>query len=389
MEIARIEVNSVYARIKYRRDIPRGIAGARVTFLFTDSAWDLLEKIAVFQGACTRIAELENDSAVIPQEVTALANVPVRVGVYGCNAEKGLAIPTLWADLDIVKAAPDPSGDPAGDPEFTPWVELRQDVGNPEDLQTDTKENLVAAINETASKAKDAGEKVYELGEVLAGDLEEVKQSVEDLAKVADAERLATMEKNIADLMYIPIAVTSFAHTAGTREMGETLRSLTLKWALNKEPTALSVAGEAVSGKSGEITLADLQVTQDASWQLTATDERGTQAKAETSLRFYNGVYYGAAAAPEALDSAFVLSLGKILTGSRGRTVTVTAAAGEHIWYALPVRLGKCSFAVGGFEGGFDLVATQDFTNAQGYTEPYYIYRSGQTGLGETKVVVS
>lgn len=107
------------------------------------------------------------------------------------------------------------------------------------------------------------------------------------------------------------------------------------------------------------------------------------------SLVFLNGVYYGTAAAPETIDSAFALGLTKILTDTRKRTVTVSAAPGEYIWYCFPESMQPATFKVGGFEGGFDLVATIEFTNACEHTEPYYIYRSANAGLGDTTVEVT
>ena len=78
------------------------------------------------------------------------------------------------------------------------------------------------------------------------------------------------------------------------------------------------------------------------------------------------------------------------LSGSRARTKTVTAGAGQYIWFAYPARLGAATFKVGGFEGGFTLVdGSFSHTNASGYTEAYRVYRSDNAGLGATTVVVS
>ena len=215
--------------------------------------------------------------------------------------------------------------------------------------------------------------------------------SVPDAA--ADAgetgKRLAAIESDIADLMYEPISITAFTNSVGNVELGTVVEAVTLSWSLSKAPAALALDGERIGLVLTSKKLEGLSITEDTSWTLTATDERDATASKTTSIRFLNGVYYGAGAAPAALDSAFILGLTKTLTSTRKRTVTVDAGQGEHIWYAVPVRLGKCTFKVGGFEGGFDLVAEQDFTNALGYTEPYYIYRSGQTGLGSTTVEVS
>ena len=54
----------------------------------------------------------------------------------------------------------------------------------------------------------------------------------------------------------------------------------------------------------------------------------------------------------------------------------------------VPTRFGVPKFTVGGFEGGFSLVATIDFTNSSNYTEPYNIYKSENSNLGNTTVNV-
>ena len=99
-----------------------------------------------------------------------------------------------------------------------------------------------------------------------------------------------------------------------------------------------------------------------------------------------NGVYYGVSAIPSSYDSAFVLKLTKALQGSRNKTFTLNAGAGQYIFYAIPARYRECGFNVGGFDGGFTKVSTFDFTNASGYKESYYLYKSDNANLGNTTV---
>lgn len=214
----------------------------------------------------------------------------------------------------------------------------------------------------------------------------EMERYVDDALDGITEERLLTIESQIADILYEPITISSFGHDAGTRELGEVVEAVTLTWATSKAPAALELDGEAIDAALISKQLEGLNLTETTSWKLVATDERGATAEKTATLSFLNGVYYGAGAAPEGVDTSF---LTKTLTGSRKRTFAANAGDGEYIWYALPVRLGACTFRVGGFEGGFDLYATVDYTNGYGYTEPYYIYRSGQTGLGSTTVEVS
>ena len=95
----------------------------------------------------------------------------------------------------------------------------------------------------------------------------------------------------------------------------------------------------------------------------------------------------------------FVLS--KQLLSSKLTSFTATAGEGQYFYYCLPKRMGKCIFTVGVLPGGFNLVKfddptsengykeTFDFKNSSGYTEPYYIYRSNNSGLGTKTVNVS
>lgn len=200
---------------------------------------------------------------------------------------------------------------------------------------------------------------------------------------------LDSIRSDIADLKYVAIDITKFSHSAGTVELGSVVNELTLSWSLNKTPASQTVNGESLDVSVRSKKLTGLNISANKTFSMSVTDDRGATDSANTTVNFHNGIYYGAGANPGTLDSAFILTLSKTLSSTKGRSIDVTAADGQHIWYALPKRLGTCKFTVGGFEGGFDLVATIDFTNSKGYTEPYYIYRSGQTGLGATKVVIS
>lgn len=196
----------------------------------------------------------------------------------------------------------------------------------------------------------------------------------------------------IANLSYVPIAINSFTNNILTAEIGSTVNSVRLSWTLNKEADSVSLDGESQStGTSGSKSFTNLGLTYDKHkiWTLRVTDKALTVAEKTTTISFLNGVYYGASAAPATLDSAFILGLTKNLRSSKLTSVNVTADAGEYIYYCVPTRFGTCSFAVGGFSGGFTLVDTISFTNASGYTEDYYVYRSDNVGLGATTVTIA
>ena len=199
------------------------------------------------------------------------------------------------------------------------------------------------------------------------------------------------------DLNYKAIAVSSLSVSPSSAEMGSTVTTATLTYALNKAAASATLDGTAqtLSGASGTIALTGLSITANKTWTLAVTDAGSSTndphtASKTVTMSFLNRAYWGAAAQPEEVNSAFVLGLGgSELTSTRARTKTVSAASGQYVWFAYPARLGAASFKVGGFDGGFARVATFNHTNASGYAESYYVYRSDNAGLGSTTVVVS
>lgn len=212
-----------------------------------------------------------------------------------------------------------------------------------------------------------------------------------ELKKVLDM-----LTVRVDDLEFVPVNISDFKSSITTAEKGATVNDVTLSWKLNKTPNpatdSLMLDGEFITiAKSGELDLTEQGITSNRKWVLTATDRKGSATK-EASLTFYNGVYYGVSEAPAAYDSQFIIALGKsgkkVLRGSKLTSFTVTAGEGEYIYYCLPKSMGTCSFKVGGFDGGFELVATLSYSNEPGHTEDYYIYRSSNAGLGATTVEV-
>lgn len=214
----------------------------------------------------------------------------------------------------------------------------------------------------------------------------------QDFAKmvVTNQSEFDSIKARLVELEYVKIAISSFTSSVTVAEMGSSTNNIVLSWNLNKTPKTLKIDNDTLTAtKTGTRTITT-PVTATKSWKLTATDEKNATATATATLNVYNGVYYGVAASRSAYDSAFVKSLAsKTLTGSKGRTITLSIGANQYAYYCVPSRLGTCNFNVGGFDGGFSKVATISFTNPSNYTENYDIYRSDNANLGSTRIVVS
>lgn len=209
-----------------------------------------------------------------------------------------------------------------------------------------------------------------------------VKQTEADVAalaaevatKASEAEAEA-IRARLDALEYEDIKINSFAASPATCELGSTA-TVSLAWSLNKPATYQGIDGIAVAGNSKQYT----GITATRTFTLSATDGETTATK-QATVTFANQIYYGTAA-----DLSNVTALSKVLSNKKTRTITVDAAAGQYIVYAIPARLGSVAFYVSGFEGGFEDPVEQTLVNASGYQETYKVYRSTNAGLGETTV---
>lgn len=148
----RIDVSGASAIVRKEDVLTVGMVGAKVEFRF-DEAWEELSKTAVFrQGEVTRDVIGIDTTATVPAEVLALVGTPVQIGVYGANTDGSIVIPTIWAKTKPVRAGADPSGDESTDPRLPIWQQLQEQIGDLDDLDTEDKSTLVAAINEALTK---------------------------------------------------------------------------------------------------------------------------------------------------------------------------------------------------------------------------------------------
>lgn len=138
MNIAKIEVTGVRAHAEeFLPRIPMGIAGATVTFDFSDPYWDSLTKTAVFRGVVVRDQIVTEPVVKVPAEVVAQKGVRLQIGVFGTDQENNIATPTLWATVGLISDAADPSGDPGTDPDLPVWAQLADEI---EKLKQNTPE---------------------------------------------------------------------------------------------------------------------------------------------------------------------------------------------------------------------------------------------------------
>lgn len=135
--------------------------------------------------------------------------------------------------------------------------------------------------------------------------------------------------------------------------------------------------------------------TVGAAYTITASATIDGQEKTKDCYVYYYNKRLWGVSSNDAIDTAgeidtFQAAQSSEVHPSRAKTFTVTAGAGEYIYYICRSDLGTPSFKVGGFSGGFQLVAgTVSWTNARGKTENYQVWRSTNAALGTTIVEVT
>ena len=141
--------------------ITTGLTGKTVTFRLGEGWENVTARTAVFEGSgVTKDCLIENGAAVIPHECLTVPGGVLRCGVYGVEGDK--KTPTVYAELGQIERGADPSGDTSTDPTLAVWAQILARMGNLDDLTTEAKNTLVAAINEAAASGGGGGGTVTE-----------------------------------------------------------------------------------------------------------------------------------------------------------------------------------------------------------------------------------
>lgn len=199
-------------------------------------------------------------------------------------------------------------------------------------------------------------------------------------------DKLKAHQEALDELLYVPLTINLTSNIHTTLEIGTAINSVVFNWSYNKDVISQKFNNQALEASLRSYTY-NLPFNSNKSFKLEANDGKGDFNKS-ISFNFLNGRYCGVSSS-NIYDSDFIKTLSKELSSSKGKTFTVDCGEGQFIFYCVPTRFGNCSFKVGGFEGGFNKVNTIEFTNASGYVESYDIYKSTNSNLGNTTVVVS
>lgn len=195
--------------------------------------------------------------------------------------------------------------------------------------------------------------------------------------------RLAVLEAQMAALLYVPINITSFGASPNLVEIGTSVGSVMLNWALNKAATSISLTNYSGPALAPTDTTATVNgpFSSDRSWQLTVTDGQ-TVKNATAQLQFRNKRYWGVSASPT-LDNAGILALSSEFSTSRVKDVTYDASGGRYVYYAYPTSFGNLNaVTVGGLAFSDFTTTVVSFTNSSGYVSQYNLIRINNIQTG-------
>ena len=203
---------------------------------------------------------------------------------------------------------------------------------------------------------------------------------------------MATVADALDQLLYVTPAVKTFTSSPafGAYEIGSTVSNPKFTWSYNKAIVNQNITGITLDDPSVREYQHTANITSSTTFTLSASDNKAKSATKNGSFNFKHKRYFGVAEVPETYDSNFILGLtGKeFCTGRTKSAFSLNAGAGQYMFYCFPASYGTPTFNVGGFDGGFELAATIDFTNASGNTTSFVIWKSENANLGTQSIIV-
>ena len=145
----KVRYGKVNGRCMLREPLTSGMVGQPIHFEYSHD-FDGLAITAVFtDGKNTVNVANPGSECIIPLEVLTTVGATVQVGIYAVRGDE-LVIPTVYATIGVVLRGANPNEGSSGSPTIPMWSQIQEIIGDLNDLETEAKNNLVAAINEAA-----------------------------------------------------------------------------------------------------------------------------------------------------------------------------------------------------------------------------------------------
>lgn len=207
---------------------------------------------------------------------------------------------------------------------------------------------------------------------------------------------MTTVADALDQLLYVTPAVKTFTASPafGDYEIGDTVSNPRFTWSYNK-----AIVNQNLKAGGSVLPLNDQQareyaytgdITSNTTFTISGSDKKEKSCSRTGSFNFKHKRYFGVAEVPAEYNSDFILGLSgkEFCTDRKKGAFSLTAGAGQYMFYCFPATYGTPTFNVGGFDGGFELAATIDFTNASGNTTSFVIWKSENANLATQSIIV-
>lgn len=207
---------------------------------------------------------------------------------------------------------------------------------------------------------------------------------------------MTTVADALDQLLYVAPAVKTFTASPafGDYEIGHTVSNPSFTWSYNK-----AIVNQNLKAGGSVLPLDDQQareyaytgdIISNTTFTISGSDNKAKSCTRTGSFNFKHKRYFGVAEVPAEYNSDFILGLSgkEFCTDRKKGAFSLTAGAGQYMFYCFPATYGTPTFNVGGFDGGFELAATIDFTNVSGNTTSFVIWKSENANLGTQSIIV-
>ena len=194
----------------------------------------------------------------------------------------------------------------------------------------------------------------------------------------------AVLDNLLEKVYYVrPICTLSANAASGIYEIGAVISApIVFNWDINKEVTAQSLTDCLLEDENVRSATYNKDVTEDKTFTLTVSDGEN-ESTSSISYKFMNNIFWGSSLVPSTYNSEFINSLqNKELKNTTKGTYSFNAGADEYGFWAIQSDMEISTVWIGGFEVTVDFVAEILYTNSQGYTRNYKIYKTTKAGLG-------
>lgn len=224
-------------------------------------------------------------------------------------------------------------------------------------------------------------------GKVISKDFSENAEKITYTnEKYSQFTNVNSVLNNLLEKVYYikPTCSLSSTPAGGNFEMGAVISApIVFNWEINKDDIVTQYLTDCtIEDINSRTATYNEDITEDKVFTLVVSDGENSTSSV-ISYNFMNNVFWGSSELPIEYNSEFINSLeNKKLSNSIKNTYSFNVKENEYGFWATPSDMILSTVWIGGFEVTVDFVAEIPYTNLQGYTRNYKIYKTTKAGLG-------